>query len=93
MDLLNFEEINLDELKKLNMFNNNIINSLNKFDKMNFINLNSEKKLYNVSELGSYFINHICNIFDEYKEVKYQSQREFKDGLRSLDRNINLNKI
>ena len=57
------------------------------------VKFNEKHKLYSVSELGSYFINHICNIFDEYKENKYQSQREFKDGIRSLDRNINLNKI
>ena len=60
---------------------------------MNFLKFNSDQKLYSVSELGSYFINHICNIFDEYRESKYQSQREFRDGIRSLDRNINLNKI
>tara|TARA_B100000965_G_scaffold405631_1_gene440486 strand:- start:1998 stop:3395 length:1398 start_codon:yes stop_codon:yes gene_type:complete len=93
MDLLNFEEIDLDQLSKLNILSKKIINSLKEFDKIQFLKFNEKHKLYSVSELGSYFINHICNIFDEYKENKYQSQREFKDGIRSLDRNINLNKI
>ncbi len=93
MDLLNFEEINLEQLSNSNILSENVVNSLKEFDKIKFLKFNEKLKSYSVSELGSYFINHICNVFDEYKENKYQSQREFKDGIRSLDRNINLNKI
>ena len=93
MDLLNFEGINLEQLSKLNISSDNIMNSLKAFEKIKFLKFNSELKLYSVSELGGYFINHICNIFDEYRENKYQSQREFKDGIRSLNRNTNLNNI
>jgi oxygen-independent coproporphyrinogen-3 oxidase len=93
MDLLNFEEINVNELSNLGLNQDNIMKSLNHFCKKGFLEFNDKENIYKVSELGNYFVNHICNVFDEYNQNQYQSQREFNDGLRSLDRNLNLNNI
>ena len=93
MDLLNFEEIDLNQISDLKLNEEKIISLLNNFCKDGFLTFDKKQKRYFVSEIGNYFINHICNVFDEYKKNEYQSQREFKDGIRSLDRNLNLNKI
>ena len=93
MDLLNFEEIELNQISDLKLNEEKIISLLNNFCKDGFLTFDKKQKRYFVSEIGNYFINHICNVFDEYKKNEYQSQREFKDGIRSLDRNLNLNKI
>ena len=93
MDLLNFEEISVNELSNLGLNQDNIMKSINHFCKTGFLEFDDKENIYKVSELGNYFVNHICNVFDEYNQNQYQSQREFNDGLRSLDRNLNLNNI
>ena len=93
MDLLNFEELHLKELNDNDILDNNVLDKLEEFVEIDFLNYDEKNQVYSVTDLGSYFINHICNIFDSYKDNKYLSQREFKDGIRSLDRNLNLNKF
>ena len=50
------------------------------------LTFDKKQNVYEVTKKGSVFISNICGIFDNYSKNKYASQREFDDGMRSMDR-------
>ena len=85
MGLLNLEIIDLNKTDFNKYFQQELI-QLKEFENQGLLTFDKKQNVYEVTKKGSVFISNICGIFDNYSKNKYASQREFDDGMRSMDR-------
>ena len=85
MGLLNLEIIDLNKTDFNKYFQQELI-QLKEFENQGLLTFDKKQNVYEVTKKGSVFISNICGIFDNYSKKKYASQREFNDGMRSMDR-------
>ena len=83
--LLNLEIIDLNKTDFNKYFQRELI-QLKEFENQGLLTFDKKQNVYEVTKKGSVFISNICGIFDNYSKNKYASQREFDDGMRSMDR-------
>ena len=85
MDLLNLEIIDLNKVDFNKYFQQELI-QIKEFENQGLLTFDKKQNVYEVTKKGSVFISNIGGIFDNYSKNKYASQREFDDGMRSMDR-------